>query len=105
MPLPKNWIATFSGEKTFGDEVLTFTPEEFMVFAVLSGKRPSFIFAGAYYDLRINGFAERADAFLALARRRFPEYDWSWLILFVDYAVYEGRKTKHRRPIETVFGG
>ena len=103
MPLPKNWIVTFSGKDTFGDEVIDLEPEQFLVFAVFS-RKPLLTLVGAYYDLRINGFGERADALLAIVRTRFPEYDWASLITYVDCAVANGRTTRHRREIERSCG-
>jgi hypothetical protein len=87
MPLPADWFGTFYSKDTGGDLLFDLEPADYAMLAGEIDPALAFLFAGAYYDLRVNGHAARAATFLAFAKARWPSAPWDKLEAITDAAV------------------
>ncbi|HTK04706.1 MAG TPA: hypothetical protein VL500_03920 [Candidatus Eisenbacteria bacterium] len=91
MPLPENWNGIFYSADTGGDLLYDLTPDDFAIVAERSGDDPAFLFAGAHFDMRLHGDDDRAAAFLAFAKAKWPEAPWSAYEMMLETCLPDAR--------------
>jgi len=91
MPLPATWNGIFYSRETCGDMLFDLSPDEFTLVAERSADDPAFLFAGAHLDLRLNGVDDRAAAFLAHAKAKWPEAPWGAYEMMVDTVLPDAK--------------
>lgn len=94
MPLPDGWNGIFYSAETGGDMLFDLLPEDFARVAEDSGDDPAFLFAGAHFDLRLQGDERRAEDFLRVGKDRWPAAPWSAYEMLVETMLPDVRRRR-----------
>ena len=86
MPLPKNWNGAFWGHEELDDCLFDLEPRKFVqfIFSSQGDYLFTYLMAGAYFDLKRNGYSERAESVKSEVEETVPNYHWETIWEFVD---------------------